>query len=114
MNPDTSKLPLPSLTADYLTDPTVLADNVFANLWRQLKMKQLLGRSGFHKRSGLDAPQVVYLLLMWVWLKRESLGMFARRSLQSFAEARKDVLYDFMAREDLNWREAHARVAMTV
>jgi argininosuccinate lyase len=40
--------------------------------------------------------------------------MFARRSLQSFAEARKDVLYDFMAREDLNWREAHARVAMTV
>jgi hypothetical protein len=30
--------------------------------------------------------------------------MFARDSLQSFAQAHKDTLYDFLAREDLNWR----------
>ena len=29
----------------------------------------LLHRAGFHKRSGLDVMQVVYLLLFWIWLK---------------------------------------------
>ena len=29
----------------------------------------LLHRAGFHKRSGLDAMQIVYLLLFWIWLK---------------------------------------------
>jgi len=111
MNSGTKVTQLPSLTADLLSEPQTQADNLFADLWRKLRMPILLHRSGFHKRSGLRASEVVYLLILWVWLRQDSIGMFARRPLRSFAEARKDTLYDFVAREDLNWRALHGRVA---
>jgi hypothetical protein len=104
MNSDTKTSNLPSLTAGFLTQPQMLADNLFANLWQTLHLPRLLKRCGFHKRSGLGASEVVYLLLLWVWVKHDSIAMFARDSLQSFAQGHKDTLYDFVSREDLNWR----------
>lgn len=102
---------LPSLTAGFLTQPQLLADNLFASLWHQLRLPTLLKRFGFHKRSGLGASEVVYLLLLWVWVKQDSIAMFSRQSLHSFALAHKDTLYDFLAREQLNWRALHGGVA---
>lgn len=58
----------------------------------------LLHRAGFHKRSGIEVTQVVYLLLLWVWLKTESIGMFSRDAMQSFTDAKKDVMYDYLKR----------------
>ena len=111
MNSDIQATNLPSLTAGFLTQPQLLADNLFADLWRKLRLPTLLKRYGFTKRSGLGASEVVYLLLLWVWVRRESIGMFARCSLHSFARAHKDTLYDFLAREDLNWRALQGGVA---
>lgn len=54
-------------------------------------MGTLLNRSGFNKRSGIPIHEVVYTLSLWLWLKKESIGMFARDSLQGMG---KDVLYD--------------------
>jgi hypothetical protein len=51
---------------------------------------------------------------MWVWVGRESVALFARQSLRSFAETSKDALYDVLAREDLNWRAFHGAVALKV
>lgn len=74
-------------------------------------MKTLLARCGFHKRSGVDVNSVLYCLTMWVWLKANSVSLFARDSLRTFCAAGKDVLYEAMNREDWNWRALHLRVA---
>ena len=105
----TSKLTaLPTLTTDLLLESGVLIDNVFAKLWEQVGMKTLLHRSGFTKRSGLPIHEVVYTLSLWLWLKKGSIGMFSRDSLQGMG---KDVLYDTLNREDLNWRKYHEQIA---
>ena len=111
MNPATKSSALPSLTADILIDPHLPVDNLLARLWKTMTIPVLLSRSGITKRSGLPAPEVVYLLLVWVWLKATSIHMFSRDSLQGFADARKDVIYDFLKREDINWRGLHWQIA---
>jgi SRSO17 transposase len=52
---------------------------------------------------------VMFSLMLWLWLQKESIGMFARECLQGAMG--KDVLYDTMNREDLNWRKFHEQVA---
>lgn len=114
MNRATKPLDLPSLSADLVTQDGVLMDNLFADLWKRLHLATLLQRAGFRKRSGVAVNEVVYLLLLWVWLKVDSVGMFSRQSLQCFSDARKDVLYDYLKREDVNWRRLHGQVARQV
>ncbi len=104
-----SKLPaLPALTVDLLQESGILIDNVFAKLWQQIGMKTILHRAGFNKRSGFPIGEVIFTLSLWLWLKKDSIGMFARDSLQGMG---KDVLYDTMNREDLNWRKCHELIA---
>lgn len=104
-----SKLPtLPALTVDLLQESGILIDNVFAKLWLQIGMKTILRRAGFNKRSGFPVGEVIFTLSLWLWLKKDSIGMFARDSLQGMG---KDVLYDTMNREDLNWRKCHELIA---
>jgi len=52
MNTATKNTGLPALTADLLEHGGCLADNLFADLWKQVGMKTLLNKSGFKKRSG--------------------------------------------------------------
>lgn len=54
MNHDTLQYALPELTADFLRSDSCLVDKLFAELWKQVGMKALLKRCGFHKRSGID------------------------------------------------------------
>ncbi len=103
-----NKVTLPSLTVDLLQENGQLIDNVFSTLWQQAGMKMILNRCGFTKRSGTAIHQVVYTLSLWLWLKKESIGMFARDSLKDMG---KDVLYDTLNREDLNWRKCHELLA---
>jgi SRSO17 transposase len=74
-------------------------------------MTARLNRLGFCKRSGTPADEVVYALLVWVWLKVDSVGMFARESLKTYARAGKDALYGALNREDWNWRRLHLEAA---
>ena len=109
MNRATKIIELPALTIDLLKANGVLIDNVFASLWREIGMKTVLSRAGFNKRSGTPMSDVIFGLMLWLWLTKESIGMFARDCLQS--SMGKDVLYDTMNREDLNWRKFHEQVA---
>ena len=109
MNRATKIIELPALTVDLLTANGVLIDNVFASLWREVGMRTLLSRAGFNKRSGTPMSDVMFSLMLWLWLQKESIGMFARECLQGAMG--KDVLYDTMNREDLNWRKFHEQVA---
>lgn len=111
MNHDTNASALPALTSDFLCHSDHLIDNLFSDLWKHVGMKTLLQRCGFRKRSGVDVNAVLYCLTMWVWLKSNSISLFARDSLCTFCAAGKDVLYEAMNREDWNWRALHLRVA---
>lgn len=111
MNHDTKACALPALTADFLRGSEHLIDNLFADLWKTVGMKTLLVRCGFHKRSGVAVNPILYCLTMWVWLKSNSVSLFARDSLRTFCAAGKDVLYEAMNREDWNWRDLHLCVA---
>jgi SRSO17 transposase len=109
MNRATKIIELPALTVDLLKANGVLIDNVFASLWRDIGMKTVLNRAGFNKRSGTSMSDVMFGLMLWLWLQKDSIGMFARECLQGAMG--KDVLYDTMNREDLNWRKFHEQVA---
>jgi hypothetical protein len=39
-------------------------------------MKALLNKAGFSKRLGTPIYELVYVLVLWVWLKKDSIGMF--------------------------------------
>ena len=108
-----AKVPgLPDLTANLLRDGGCLIDNLFADLWKQMHMKAKLKRLGFHKRSGTPSDELVFALMIWVWLKVDSIGMFARESLKTFSLARKDALYAALNKEDWNWRRLHMETAL--
>ena len=109
MNRATKIMELPALTVDILKANGIMIDNVFASLWRDIGMKTILSRAGFNKRSGAPIGEVVFALILWLWLKKDSIGMFTREGLQGSMS--KDVLYDTMNREDLNWRKLHQQVA---
>lgn len=111
MNTVTKKPELPSLTTDLLEQDDCLVDNLFADLWKQVGMKTLLNKAGFKKRSGTPIHELVYALILWVWLAKNSIGMFARESMQYFTTAQKDALYTLLNREDLNWRKLNLHVA---
>ena len=111
MNTATKNAELPALTADLLQQDGCLVDNLFADLWKQMGMKALLNKAGFSKRSGTPIYELVYVLILWVWLKKDSIAMFSRESLQYFTTAEKDALYSLMNREDLNWRKLNLHTA---
>lgn len=114
MNTDTTPAFLPTLTTEFLSRTDIRIDNLFSTLWKRFGFNSLLKQAGFKKRSGTPASDVVYLLLLWVWLKVDSIAMFSRDSLQSFSTAKKDALYDLLKREDLNWRQLQLKTARKV
>ncbi|OYV19295.1 MAG: transposase [Methylococcaceae bacterium NSM2-1] len=38
-------------------------------------MKAILNRAGFNKRSGTPMSDVIFGLMLWLWLKKESIGL---------------------------------------
>ena len=40
--------------------------------------------------------------MVWKWLNVASIAMFCRHALGMFSRAKKDVLYDFLKREDID------------
>lgn len=114
MNNDTETYKIPELVGDFLTDNASHPDNLVADLWKELSLARLIKRAGFTKRTGLPIEQVIYLLMIWVWLKTDSIGMFAKDMMRSFGCRNKDVLYDQMKREDLDWRELHYQTVKKV
>ena len=110
MNNDIKSPKIPTLVSGFLTDAESKTDNLIADVWNHAKLSQLIKKSGFKKRSGLPIEQVLYLLIIWVWLKADSIAMFSKTMMESFGAKNKDVLYDQLKREDLNWRKLHYQV----
>ena len=76
MNSATKPLKLPSLTAELLSQANLKIDNTFSSTWKSLRFNMILRQAKFSKRSGIPASDAVYLLMLWVWLKVDSVAMF--------------------------------------
>jgi len=83
MNHATKIIELPALTVDLLKANGVLIDNVFANLWRKVGMRTILSRAGFNKRSGTLMSNVMFSLMLWLWLQKESYKHCLRKAWES-------------------------------
>ena len=114
MQNDTNGDYLPPLVVDVLTNSKHCIDNLFADSWKSLKLNRLLENAGFKKRSGIGISEAVYLMLIWKWLNMASIAMFCRQALSTFSAAKKDVMYDLLKREDVNWRDLNLKTAKTV
>ena len=111
MNHHTSRHPLPSLVEHLLTNSTHDIDNLFASAWKSLNLNRRLEAAGFAKRSGFEVTETVFVLMVWRWLNVSSIAMFCRNTLSLFTRAKKDVLYDFLRREDIHWRKFNLHTA---
>lgn len=114
MNNDTKTRLFPSLIDDVLKQPGHCVDNVFASVWKRLNFNDLIQRSGFKKRSGVPIIDSVFLLILWKWIDVSSIAVFARQSLKVFSAAKKDVMYELLKREDIDWRGLNTNVAKTI
>ena len=114
MNSPTKIVALPSLTADLLSQANLNIDNTFNSTWKSLNVNSLLRQAKFSKRSGTPVGEVVFLLMLWVWLKVDSVAMFSKDALLSFSAAKKDALYDLLNREDADWRKLQLLTAKKV
>ena len=111
---DTNAGGLPPLISDVITDSKHCIDNLFADTWKTLKFNSVIRGAGFTKRSGIGITEAVFLLLLWKWLNMSSIAMFSRKALGTFSRARKDVMYDLLKREEVNWREFNIQTARAV
>lgn len=114
MNNDTKNSALPELVENVIKNKNHYIDNLFADTWKALKLNKCLNRAGFKKRSGINISEAVFLLLLWKWLNVASIAMFSRKALGVFSQAKKDVMYDLLKREDINWRELNSQTAKEV
>jgi len=105
---------LPPLISTVITDSKHYIDNLFADTWKKLKLNALIKSAGFTKRSGIEITEAVFLLLLWKWLNMSSIAMFSRKALGTFSMARKDVMYDLLKREQINWRVLNSQTAKAV
>lgn len=111
MNNATKQDLLPPLVADLLSDPVTYIDNVFADGWKRLSVNTMITKAGLTKRTGTGISEAVYLLLIWRWLNVSSISLFSKKALGLFSQAKKDVMYDLLKREDINWRALNLAIA---
>ena len=105
---------LPPLISGVITDSKHYIDNLFADTWKKLKLNSLIKGAGFTKRTGIEITEAVFLLLLWKWLNMSSIAMFSKKALDTFSGARKDVMYDLLKREEVNWRALNSQTAKAV
>ncbi|MCP3866543.1 MAG: transposase [Gammaproteobacteria bacterium] len=97
-----------------LVENTHYIDNLFADTWKKLKFNTLIRGAGLTKRSGIEITEAVLVLLLWKWLNMSSIAMFSKQALGTFSRARKDVMYDFLKREEINWRALNNQTVTAV
>jgi hypothetical protein len=105
---------LPPLISVVITDSKNYIDNLFADTWKKLKLNALIRGAGFTKRSGIEVTEAVFVLLIWKWLNMPSIALFSKKALGIFSRAKKDVMYDLLKREEINWRALNIQTAKAV
>ena len=98
-----------------LTQEYVFVDNELQESLKRLRFWSIFSRYGVPgKRTGYPVRQVVFTLLVWVFLNQASIRSFLGKFVGFFFGGGKDVLYDFLKREDINWRGVGMELSKSV
>jgi hypothetical protein len=101
--------------SDALSQPLTFADTELAEGIQRHSLAGLL-RAALHRQRRSDGeplPNVLCALLVWPLLKVKSLHCFCAELCQILA-GHVSVLYDFLGREDINWRGLASELARRV
>jgi hypothetical protein len=101
--------------SDALSQPLTFADTELAEGLQRHSLAGLLRAAISRKRrsDGEPLPNVLCALLVWPLLKVKSLHCFCAELCQILA-GQVSVLYDFLGREDINWRGLTGELARRV
>jgi len=101
--------------SDALSQPLTFADTELAEGLQRHSLAGLLRAAISRKRrsDGEPLPNVLCALLVWPLLKVKSLHCFCAELCQILA-GQVSVLYDFLGREDINWRGLAGELARRV
>ena len=118
-HPNTSKPPRQSRSytplSDALSQPLTFTDTELAEGIQQHSLAGLLAAAISRKRrcDGEPLANLLCALLVWPLLKVKSLHCFCAELCQILA-GQVSVLYDFLGREDINWRGLASELARRV
>jgi hypothetical protein len=101
---------IPTPIIDIFKKSTIGIDTWVSDVFDLFSLGTMLSLSRFTKRSGYPIKTLIYVLILWPFLEVRSIYAFCRQHLEHFTTAKKDALYDVMARSDLSWRELHGRL----
>ena len=99
---------------DALSKEYVYVDNELQDAIKKVSLFSILSRLRIRKRSGDSIRQVVFATLVWPLLPVKSISSFCGKFLQGYIKAGMNVIYDFLKREDINWRSVGISVAKEV
>ena len=90
--------------SDNLKNDLVIVDNELEKSVMELGIFQNVARFGLVKTKGSSLRQVLFSLFIWPLLTMSSLSFFCGNRMSAFLKGGKDVLYDFLKRQDIDWR----------
>ena len=101
--------------SDALSKPFTFADTELSEGIQRHALRGLLATAMHGQRRSDAEPlqQVLCALLIWPLLKVESIHCFCAELCQ-FLSGKVSVLYDFLGREDVNWRALSSELARRV
>lgn len=90
---------------DNLKHDYIFVDNELQASLKKIKFFKIFRKhSRINKRHGYCVESIIYTLIIWAFLKRSSIKTFCDKCIGAFFSGGKDVLYDTMKSEDVNWR----------
>ncbi len=89
---------------DNLMKACSIVDNELEKSIEALNLFSKAHLFGLSKKKGFSLQQVLFSTLIWPLLNVNSLNFFCGSRLSAFITGGKDVLYDFLKRQSINWR----------
>ena len=109
--PMTKQPVLPTPVMNSLKDSTAV-DNKLIQAMGQLKLMRIFTTLNIRKRNSFDnLNQIVYALLMIPLLQVPNIWCFTGKFLGCYINGGKDVLYDFLSRQNVNWALIQLRLS---
>ncbi len=101
--------------SDNLKQDYVFADNEIQSAIKSVNFFKIFRKhSKISKRHGYSVDTIIYTLIIWSFLKQNSIRMFCSKCLKAFFPGGKDVLYEMMKSEEVNWRLISLDTAKTI
>jgi hypothetical protein len=100
--------------SDELSSNNVFVDNEMQDALAKVTIISRFKKSGFKKRSGDSIQTLLYCLLLWPLLGKQSLSAFCGKYIGSYLTGKIGTLYDLLKRQDINWRKHACNTAKEI